>query len=299
MEQSIFMEFPKEMNADLSLSVFGHSITEPLHKAGPSVRSFYLIHFILEGEGDFYVQNVHHHLKKGQGFLIEPDHQTTYISDAEHPWTYIWVGFSGREAQNILYSIGLTQETPIFTCNQGERLKKYVFDMLEHNYSNQADSYRLLGMLYLFLSVIAESQKNKIEAPTGNVYVNHAVSYIQNHYSLSLTVEEISDYVGVNRSYLSSLFKKYTGLSPIKYLQNFRITRAEHMLRVTDLSIESIALSCGYQSAEAFHKIFRQLVGMSPKSFRMEHRERTLMNQDTMRNHKPDYIHGGDDIDLA
>lgn len=298
MENSIFMEFPTEANADLYLSVFGHSITEPLHKAGPSVKSFYLVHFILEGEGDFYVRNVHYHLKKGQGFLIEPDNQATYISDRNHPWTYVWVGFSGRKAKTILHSIGLTQENPVFACSQGDRLRKYVFDMLQHNYSNQADSYRLLGMLYLFLAVIAESQKSKIETPAGNTYVNHAISYIQNHYSLPVSIEEISDYVGVNRSYLSSLFKEYTGLSPIKYLQNFRITRAQHMLRITDLSIESIALSCGYQSAESFHKIFRKLTGMSPKTFRNEHRERTLMNQNTMRNNKPDYMETEPDVEL-
>lgn len=298
MEKSIFMEFPKESNADLYLNVFGHSITEPLHKAGPAVKSFYLIHFILEGEGDFYVDHHHYKLKKGQGFLIEPDHQSTYISSEKNPWTYIWVGFTGREAKKILNSIGLSQSNPIFTCEQGDKLKKYVFDMLEHNYSNQADNYRLIGMLYLFLAVIAESQKDKYDTPSGNTYVNHAITYVQNHYSLPITIEEISDYVGVNRSYLCSLFKEYTGISPIKYLQNFRITRAQHMLRVTDLPIESIALSCGYQSAEAFHKIFRQIVKMSPKTFRNKHRERTLINQNTMRNNKPDYISENAEVEL-
>lgn len=283
MEKSIFMEFQQNTDSDLYVSVFGHSVTEPLHKAGPSVRSFYLIHFILEGEGDFYVNNVCYHLHSGQGFLIEPDNQTTYISDHDNPWSYIWVGFSGRKARELLHSIGLTQETPIFSSEQGDKLKKYVFDMLEHNYSNRADSYRLLAMLYLFLSVIAESQTGKLEPPSGNTYVNHAVSYIQNHYGLPVTIEEIADYVGINRSYLSSLFKKYTGLSPIKYLQNFRLTRAEHMLRVTDLSIESIALSCGYQSAEAFHKIFKKTEQISPKEFRNLHRARTLRNQSILR----------------
>ena len=73
-----------------------------------------------------------------------------------------------------------------------------------------------------------------------------------------MKVEELSDYVGINRSYFSDLFKQYTGMSPVKYLQNFRITKAQHMLTISELSIESIAFSCGYQSAEAFHKIFRK-----------------------------------------
>ena len=60
-----------------------------------------------------------------------------------------------------------------------------------------------------------------------------------------MKVEELSDYVGINRSYFSDLFKQYTGMSPVKYLQNFRITKAQHMLTISELSIESIAFSCG------------------------------------------------------
>ena len=67
MENKIVMEFPQENDTDLYLNVFGHSITEPLHKAGPAVKTFYLIHFVLEGEGDFYVKGAHYHLK-GRGF---------------------------------------------------------------------------------------------------------------------------------------------------------------------------------------------------------------------------------------
>lgn len=296
MEKSIFMEFQRDTDEDLYVSVFGHSFTEPLHKAGPCVKSFYLIHFIMDGEGDFYVNNSHYRLHAGQGFLIEPNTQVTYISDEKNPWTYVWVGFSGSKAMELLHSIGLTQNTPIFESDQGERLQKYVFDMLDHNYSNQADSYRLLGMLYLFLSAVAQAQKNKSDTPAGNTYVNHAISYIQNHYSMPVTIEEISDYVGINRSYLSTLFKEYTGLSPLKYLQNFRITRAEHMLRVTDLPIESIALSCGYQSAEAFHKVFKKVENMSPKQFRELHRTRTAHNKKTMLDNRPEYIKGAEDI---
>lgn len=296
MENKIVMEFPQENDTDLYLNVFGHSITEPLHKAGPAVKTFYLIHFVLKGEGDFYVKGAHYHLKKGQGFLIEPDTPATYISDKHHPWRYVWFGFSGRCAHDTLSSIGLTQNQPIFTCEDGDKLKKYVFDMLAHNTSDHADHYRLMGMLYLALSVIANAQKDKLETPSGNAYVNHAISYIQNHYSMPMKVEELSDYVGINRSYFSDLFKQYTGMSPVKYLQNFRITKAQHMLTISELSIESIAFSCGYQSAEAFHKIFRKTTGMSPNAYRQEKRQRTLSSQETVNNNRPDYIVTDDEL---
>jgi transcriptional regulator GlxA family with amidase domain len=168
--------------------------------------------------------------------------------------------------------------------------------MLAHNTSDHADHFRLMGMLYLALSVIANAQKDKLETPSGNAYVNHAISYIQNHYSMPMKVEELSDYVGINRSYFSDLFKQYTGMSPVKYLQNFRITKAQHMLTISELSIESIAFSCGYQSAEAFHKIFRKTTGMSPNAYRQEKRQRTLSSQETMNNNRPDYIDTDDDF---
>lgn len=296
MEEKIVMEFPQEKDTDMYLNVFGHSITEPLHKAGPAVKSFYLIHFVLEGEGDFYVNNAHYHLKKGQGFLIEPDTPATYISDSINPWRYVWFGFSGTKAKETLYSIGLTQEQPIFICEEGEKIKKYVFDMLSHNTSSDADHYRLMGMLYLTLSVIANAQKDKLAAPSGNTYVNHALFYIQNHYSMPMTISELSDYVGINRSYFSDLFRQYTGMSPMKYLQNFRITKAQHMLTISELSVESIAFSCGYQSAEAFHKIFRKATGMSPGAYRLEKRARTLSSQQKMNTDRPDYIKTDDEL---
>ena len=47
----------------------------------------------------------------------------------------------------------------------------------------------------------------------------------QNHYSEPLQIEDIARYIGLNRSYLSTLFKEHTGQSPLKYLQTFRLTK--------------------------------------------------------------------------
>ena len=113
---------------------------------------------------------------------------------------------------------------------------------------------------------------------------------------MPMKVEEPSDYVGINRSYFSNLFKQYTGMSPVKYLQNFRITKAQHMLTISELSIENIAFSCGYQSSEAFQKIFRNTTGMSPNAYRQEKRQRTLSSQETMNNNRPDYIETDDEL---
>ncbi len=280
MENSYFVEFPTMEIEDLHINNFGHSVTNPCHKFGPAVRNFYLIHYILDGQGEFFVNGNCYKLTKGQGFLIEPDYQTVYMSDAAKPWTYVWVGFSGKKAKDILNTIGICQDFPIFRCGEDLHPEKYVMDMLQHNNASSDDQFRQMAMLYLFFSALAKANKDKEHQTSNeNLYVSHAIRYIQNHYSEPLQIEEIAQYVGLNRSYLSTLFKEHTGLPPIKYLQTFRLTKAAHLLSMTQLSIASIAFSCGYQEPEAFCKAFRHLSGISPSKYRVQEQSKSEVNR--------------------
>lgn len=266
---------PTYESEGLILNTFGHSVTAPGHQYGPSVRSYYLIHYILRGKGTFQVNQTTYALSEGQGFFIAPDYQTVYTADEQEPWIYIWVAFSGKQAKEIMDSIGLEQDNPIFSSKEEKILKNCVMEMLAHNSSSPVDRYHNLSMLYLFLSTIANAQQQKehLPAPSGNEYVAHAIQYIQGHVHDPITVADIASYLGLNRSYLSSLFKKHTGMPPLKYIQTFRITKAKHMLEASDISIAGIAYSCGYQKPESFMKIFKQQFGMSPSAYRKQKRK--------------------------
>ena len=153
MEDMQSINVPPAEESNLFLTTFGHSVTGPGHRYGPAVRSYYLIHFILAGKGTFQANQHTYHLHAGQGFLIEPDYQTTYESDADEPWTYIWVAFNGSRAPEIIASLGLSQEGPIYTCTkeQGAKLAAYVQDMLAHNSFTLSGRYYRLGLLLLSL----------------------------------------------------------------------------------------------------------------------------------------------------
>ena len=282
MENSIFIEFPEAEEEELHINNFGRSFTKPGHRYGPAVRSFYLIHYIVEGEGEYSVNGATYRLKQGQGFLIEPDYLTTYTADLRRPWAYVWLGFSGRKAKDILNTVGLSQDSPIFTCAPEQHLEQYIIDMLEHNYGTTSDLYRRQAMMLLFFSALAQSKRNVVADRSENAYVAQAIRYIQDCYHEPLLVEDIARYVGLNRSYLSNLFKKYTGLSPIKYLQTFRMTRAAHLLSLTQLPVSAVAYSCGYQETESFHKIFKQHTGLSPKRYRAQEQAKTKTNRENL-----------------
>ncbi len=267
MEQSFSVNIPGG-GRQLSVNAFGHSVTMPCHKYGPAVRPYYLIHYILEGKGEFVVDGIDYKLSAGKGFLIEPDYQTIYTADREEPWTYVWIGFSGADAERIVSSLGLSQEHPIFSSGEKEILESCVAGMLSHDGRSTADALYRLAMLYLFFNTVAEADREELPCRDENPYVSQAIAYIRNHIEEPLRTEAVAGHVGLNRSYFSTLFKRYTGLSPLKYIQKFRLTKAQHLLESSRLSVSAIAYSCGYQQPESLIKIFHQHYGMSPAAYR-------------------------------
>ena len=150
-----------------------------------------------------------------------------------------------------------------------------VFALLENNTYTVANEYLVEWRQYQFFSVLARNLEIEADKRTedDNRYIRKAVEYIQNHYSYPLQINEIAAYVGINRSYLYTLFKEQYGLSPKEYLTNFRITRASQLLEITELSIESVAMSCGYQNTLGFSKIFKGRMGVTPSVYKKKKEE--------------------------
>ncbi|MFV0635592.1 helix-turn-helix domain-containing protein [Mitsuokella sp. WILCCON 0060] len=272
MENMQSFNMPFDETGDLCLTTFGHSVTQPGHTYGPAVRSYYLIHFILAGKGTFTVNQHTYHLHAGQGFLIEPDYQTIYQSDKNEPWTYIWAAFNGKRASSAIASLGLSQNEPIFSCTkkQGDKLANYVREMLANNSFSLAGVYYRLGLLLQFLSVLAEAQRELLPPADNNIYITHMTNFIRTHIEDPFTIQDLADYMNLNRSYVTTLFKKYLHISPHEYIQNCRITKAQHLLESTTLPVEAIAFSCGYAKSDSFSRAFLRKVGMSPKEYRRQ-----------------------------
>lgn len=272
MEDSYVLQMKNRKFSDFYLCFCGYAKCSPLHSFGPAVRPNYILHYIMEGKGKFLVNGEEYNLQKGQGFLIEPEVQTFYQADEEVPWTYLWIGFGGKKAEDYLRDLGLNKKQLIFQCGCGEELKQIVYSMLKHRKYTAANEYFLEGLLYTFFGTLKENMEIAGNAgeKDGNLYVRKAVEFIQNNYADPVRVKDIGDYVGVNRSYLYTLFQDNLQLSPKEYLTNFRLTRAAELLQLTDLSVETVAMSCGYQDALGFSKIFKAKMGITPSAYRKE-----------------------------
>ena len=98
-----------------------------------------------------------------------------------------------------------------------------------------------------------------------------AIKYIEDNYSKSITLADVSEKVGLSPEYFSRLFKEETGINFIVYLNNVKMKHAIHFLEKTNLKIYEIAEKVGYSNLSYFSTTFKRKFGKSPFEYRQTH----------------------------
>lgn len=97
--------------------------------------------------------------------------------------------------------------------------------------------------------------------------IREAIQFISKNYSRDITLEEISDIIGVSHIYASQLFKKEVGQSFKTYLNNYRMKRAKDLLESGQYKIYEVSQMVGYQTVQYFCQTFKRITGKSPGEY--------------------------------
>lgn len=103
-----------------------------------------------------------------------------------------------------------------------------------------------------------------------------AKSYLEEHISEPLAVEEIARLCGMSTPHFSRSFKVSTGHPPYRWLLKKRVELAKKLLETSSATIIEVSMECGFTEQSHFTKTFRQQVGMTPGAWRQVHRRRKV-----------------------
>lgn len=139
-------------------------------------------------------------------------------------------------------------------------------DILKH-YKRQ---YYCVGNLYKICDYIIENSSSREEKEKNNslLYVKNVINYIQLKYSEPIKIDTIALSLGLNRSYLTRLFKDATGYSLQAYLLTYRMKMAVKLLENESMNVNEIAMRVGYNDTFTFSKAFKRHFGSSPSDYR-------------------------------
>lgn len=252
---------------DVNIAICGYQHCKPGHFYGPAIRTYYLFHYILDGQGRFQAEGKTYALKAGQGFLIFPEYSTYYEADGRQPWTYVWLGIEGARVEGFLRQAGLSQQTPIFSTEKNSEVHQSFQQIYERVKKNENSELSLLGYSYHILDGLCRAGKQSILSRP-QLYVNKTVNYINSNYHLPISVEQAAEMIGIDRKYLCSIFKKYMGISPSKYILKVKVQKACEMLKNTSNNVGDIARSVGYEDIFSFSRMFSNCTSLSPTGYR-------------------------------
>lgn len=253
----------------------------PGHRFGPNKRISHILHIVDNGKGVLEIFGQSYEISGGQIFLIPSGVEAWYQADLEEPWTYRWIGFEGISAREVIQAVGFRKSNPVLRIHCMEKVNAYLDFIIRTPqlvFENELKRNGYLMLMFYELMVdyretcLREGKLPPGQRYPGTDYVEKAIDYISANYSKRIKINELADYIGVNRSYLTSCFQKSLGCSPQEYLVNLRIEKAKSLLKKEDIHINEVASIVGYTDPLAFSKAFKSKTGLSPKEYRGEKR---------------------------
>jgi hypothetical protein len=198
------------ISSQLHLDYCGSEQCTPGYAFGPYTREHYVIHIIKKGKGQLSVEGRIWQIYENQAFLLRPGIEAVYRADDEDPWTYYWVGFHGPRSEKLISSMGFTAQKDVIDLEDAGKLAGYIDGMLDNRALTYAGYLKRSGFFVMLLADLIEGADvpDMTGRPNEETYVEMAISEIERHYNRKVTISRIAAGIGINRSYLSIIFKK-------------------------------------------------------------------------------------------
>lgn len=249
----------------------GKMKAKPHYNIGPRFITYYSLHFVLKGKGEFSQGGYKNTLRPGDIFCLYPQKKHQYCTDPDNCLQMFWLAFDGSQARELLHGIGLSEYTPhaadLISKDVHNTINDLVIKFSDIKEKEILDRISLIYKLFYHLSNSA-IEKNLVKKITSTNWLKRSIEYMKTHYAEGISVSDVAKYAGLHRSYFTDSFMKEMNTTPVQYLLSLKMNKASKMLKSTKYTITDIALSIGYSDLYSFSRAYKKYYGVSPKQFR-------------------------------
>lgn len=104
-----------------------------------------------------------------------------------------------------------------------------------------------------------------------SIHVKKAIDYMDTKYMDDLRLEDVSNYLKINKSYFSTMFKKETNMGFSNFLSEIRVEKSKDLLRSTDYNMLDISIMVGFNNQNYYNIIFKKITGLTPLEYRKKY----------------------------
>lgn len=190
----------------------------------------------------------------------------------EHRWVHVWAHFiprpSWREWMQWERMPGGAGRVRLGTPQTRRRIIARMEELVDYfrtrvRLREELCMNALEEVLLLCAETHGEGRRGALDER-----VARACAQMRDHYRSISDVAHLAAGSALSASRFAHLFREQTGVSPMRYLERIRISRAQELLVSSSLPVKSVAAECGYADALYFSHVFHRIVGRSPREFR-------------------------------
>lgn len=178
---------------------------------------------------------------------------------------------SDNYLQHIKYHFVITTALVARYCIEGgmELSTAYTISDFYIKKADESKSTNQVASLHQEMCIDYTNRMKKLrKRKVCSLHIARVLDYIYDHLHTKITTTTLANYVGINPSYLSRLFKEETGSSITEYIQDKKIETAKNMLIYSEYSIAQISNVLAFPNQSYFTELFRKKTGTTPARFR-------------------------------
>ena len=256
------------LTRDLYPLAFGHYRRATGHHMHREHHRDNLLIYCTEGKAFLNVKGEAHMLEAGDLLLLPAGANHRYTADPKNPWTIHWVHYTGPLADEFRHYMGFDDSTPIRHLGRQPRLLVDFNGLL----SVRQTGFRARGLIHAAnrlrqllaaVPISVDETGNKLQAELDIIN-----NYMREHLDERITLEQLADLAGLSPAHFATRYRAQTGTSPIQHFLHLKVERACQMLDATSLSVTEISHRLGYDDAYYFSRLFKKVMGQSPRDYR-------------------------------
>lgn len=250
---------------------------------GPKPRYHYIINVILSGKVVFCANpsekpvTVH----GGQMFATYPTDSSLFKPLYDEPLEQFFIGFDAKNDEIIRY-LGFTKSNPVREFTNVKQIARNFNKLIDCWHKSNKDKFVFLMNFYKLLQTL-RSDSSIIDTEKSNFkdIFSIALQYMEENLSRNMTINELTDYLKIDRSYFTKIFKKQFNYTPYKYYMRIKFLKAQTMLTSTNYTVTEISEKLGFSDVSTFSQAFTHYFKKRPSAYRQ-----TIRKTDNDKNAK-------------
>lgn len=229
----------------------------PVHKNRP----YHGLVFYAEGECIFKFDN-------GKELLVSPKSIIYLPKNSNYTVTR-----SSKNSGCYAINFDLDEETDFAPFNVKVKNPNYITDCFksaESAWRHKSSGYEIKCKAELYSIIYSMIKENSMEYVSGEYAekIKPAIDYIHHNYTKdNISIAELSQISSISEVYFRRVFGKVMGISPIRYINNLKLSHAKELLETQMYSVSMIAELSGFHDESYFSREFKKHLGISPSEY--------------------------------